>query len=411
MGWERREWLRVAGLSVMGAAGVRGWAADGPVVAGAAAGVDDGAALEGWKKAKIAPVFKGARHALHAYFVHSPESPDGKYVLFYSSGDKDGGTGDLRVIERATGAETIVAKGITAEDAHRGACQQWSNGGKSIVYHDCRGSRWFVVSVELKTLKETILAEDHQIGFGRADQPWVPIYGCHWNPGAYRDLELVHVETRERKTVVKVEQVLTDCAAYVKKIFGEKPISIFFPVMSPDGTKVFFKLAAGSGGSDFRSKAASVREGKVVYALPTAAGEMGTFIRLFESWGHPAWHPDSSGILEKGNVVFSITSGQGRQLVKTPTDHPSFSPDARFFTSDADVSKRDFGKPGDWAVVVAPTQGMSFAVVDQFQNTKGAASWRRNHPHPAFSPDGKRLYYNVNKGEWTELYCAERADG
>jgi len=404
--WDRREWLGLVGLAAVGAAGggvgVRAAEESGAVV------------LEKWKKAKISPVSKGERHALHAYFVHCPESPDGKYVLFYTSGDKDGGTGDIRVIERATGVETVVAKNVTAEDAHRGACQQWSNGGKTIVYHDCRGKRWFVIAVDLKSLKETVLAEDHQVGFGRADQQWVPIYGCHWNPGAFRDLELVHCETAERKTVVKVEQVMADCSAYIAKIFKDKPISVFFPVMSPDGTKVFFKLAAGSGGDDFRSKVASVREGKVVYALPdlsskaAGAGEMGKFLRLFESWGHPAWAPDSAGILEKGNVVFSIGTGAGRQLVKTPSDHPSFSPDGRFFTSDADISKRDFGKEGEWGIVVAATQGMSFVVVDQFLNTRGAASWRRNHPHPTFSSDGKRLYYNVNRGEWTELVCAER---
>ena len=28
--------------------------------------------------------------------------------------------------------------------------------------------------------------------------------------------------------------------------------------------------------------------------------------------------------------------------------------------------------------------------------------------HPAFSPDGKRIYYNVNSGPWTTLHVAER---
>ena len=39
-----------------------------------------------------------------------------------------------------------------------------------------------------------------------------------------------------------------------------------------------------------------------------------------------------------------------------------------------------------------------------------ANSWRRSHPHPAFSPDGKRLYFNVSSGPWTQLHVAEAAE-
>ena len=46
-------------------------------------------------------------------------------------------------------------------------------------------------------------------------------------------------------------------------------------------------------------------------------------------------------------------------------------------------------------------------VLDVFDNTQGATSWRHNHPHPAFSADGKRVYYNVNDGLWTRLMVAE----
>lgn len=79
--------------------------------------------------------------------------------------------------------------------------------------------------------------------------------------------------------------------------------------------------------------------------------------------------------------------------------------------TDADVSKRDFGKPGDWAIMVGDTQVDRFMVVAQFNNTGGATSWRRSHPHPAFSADGRRIYYNVSEGQWTRLFVAECANG
>src|ERR1043165_7959599 len=77
---------------------------------------------EGVKIHPVAPYQD--RHTIHAYFNTCPESPDGKYVLYYTSGTAAGEEGDLRILERATGKETIIATGIHCEDAHRAACQQ-----------------------------------------------------------------------------------------------------------------------------------------------------------------------------------------------------------------------------------------------------------------------------------------------
>jgi hypothetical protein len=46
-------------------------------------------------------------------------------------------------------------------------------------------------------------------------------------------------------------------------------------------------------------------------------------------------------------------------------------------------------------------------VLHHFDNSRGARSWRKNHPHPIFSGDGRRIYFNVNEGEWTRLHVAE----
>jgi len=40
----------------------------------------------------------------------------------------------------------------------------------------------------------------------------------------------------------------------------------------------------------------------------------------------------------------------------------------------------------------------------------GAASWRVSHPHPVFSADGQRIYFNKSNGEFTQLFVAERQD-
>lgn len=361
-------------------------------------------AVERWRSATVRPVATLAdRHVIHAYFNTSPESPDGRYVLYYTSGTRAGEQGDLRIQERATGKETILAHDITTEDAHRAACQQWSNGGKTVVYHDCRQGRWMVIAVDVATRKERVLAEDRQLGFGSPTGAWAPVYGCHWNPGRHRDLELVNVVTGEIRPLVTAEEVVRKYGDWIQTRFGTTNISLFFPVVSPDGRRVFFKLAHPSGGTDFRSKAASDRDGKVVYDL-----EQGRFLHFLEKWGHPSWSPDGEGIFEHGKILFHVTTAKNtRHAPSCISNHPSIAPDGRVFVTDADVTKRPFGKPNHWAVAVGSMTVDDFAVIQVFDNTQGATSWRHNHPHPAFSADSNRIYYNVNDGPWARLMVAE----
>src|SRR5205085_2052023 len=73
---------------------------------------------------------QASRHNIHSYYVTSPESPDGKWVLFYTSTDRTGEkNGEIHIRERATGAEKTLVRNLTTEDAHRVACQQWISGG------------------------------------------------------------------------------------------------------------------------------------------------------------------------------------------------------------------------------------------------------------------------------------------
>jgi Tol biopolymer transport system component len=159
----------------------------------------------------------------------------------------------------------------------------------------------------------------------------------------------------------------------------------------------------GSKKTHTESRQASFREGKVVYDLAN-----NRFIRLFQRWGHPSWEPASEAIFEKGNFLSNVETGRSRRYApSSPSNHPTLSPNGTVFVTDADVSRRDFGKPGDWAIVVGDTRADRFVVVAQFNNTGGAKSWRRSHPHPVFSADGRRIYYNVNENDRTRLFVAE----
>jgi WD40-like Beta Propeller Repeat len=369
---------------------------------------DENDSLAPWRGGvRVRPVStESGRHTIHSYFNTTPESPDGRWVLFFSSTAADGQSGEVRILERATGREKVLARNVTAEDAHRVACQQWISHGRRVVFHDERNGEWMVVAVDVDSTQERILARGRQLGFGRPDSDLAPIYGMHWNPGAHRDLELVNVETGGIRTAVTADAVKAAYPEWIARQFGDRPISIFFPILSPDLKRVFFKLATPAGG-DARSKQASERQGLCCYDL-----ERNRFLFLRGKWGHPGWLPDSRTISEIPNRLIDSDTGAERRIPELPAfhgDHPSVSPDGRLFTTDTSLEKLG-GKAGAWGVVVGNIRGREYIIIHRFDNSHGANSWRRSHPHPAFSPDGKRIYFNVSSGPWTQLHVAEAAE-
>ena len=362
--------------------------------------------LSPWRDGvRVHPVSeKSGRHTIHSYFNTTPESPDGKHVVFFSSTAADGQSGDVCMIDRATGEETVLASGLHTEDAHRVACQQWVSGGQRVVYHNERYGEWSVNVVEIAAPQERVLARGRLVGFGQPQSDLVPVYGPHWLANGHHDLDLLNVATGELRTVAKAEGVRAAYPDWAAKQFGDKPLSIFFPNLSPDGKRVFFKMAS-PGNGDPRSKGASAREGLIGYSLADSR-----FIYLREKWGHPSWTADSHTFAEAGNLLIDMDDGKTQRVPKLPPfrgDHPTVSPDGRLYLTDTTLDKFG-GTENEWGVIVADVRTGDYVFLARFDNSHGAKSWRRSHPHPVFSPDGHRIYFNVSSTEWTQLHVAER---
>ncbi len=358
--------------------------------------------LARWRgEVKISPVSpEAAGHTMHSYFNTSPESPDGKSVLFFASGAKNGETGEVRIRDRESGKETVLARDLHVEDAHRVACQQWLSKGTRVSFHSEREGEWCTTVVELPSLKSRELARDRLSGWGQPDADLLPLYGPHWKAGPHRDLELADVATGEIRTAVKADDVKPD---WLVKILNGRSASIFFPVLSPDRGRIFFKMAI-PGAGDPRSKAASQRLGLVCYSLSE-----NRFLYSNANWGHPAWHPDSRRVVETYFRLFNSNNGESTRLPGLPTprgDHPSASLDGKLIVTDTTMDKFG-GTEKEWGILLADARGGQHHLLHQFDNSGGAASWRRSHPHPAFSADGKRIYFNVSTGPWTRLFVAE----
>jgi hypothetical protein len=369
--------------------------------------------VDPWRKAKVRSVVPDAEaHSIHSYYVTSPESPDGRWVLFYASTTKEGYEGDVRLLERASGNIRTLASKVVVEDAHRAACQQWISQGRRVVYHDFRDGDWVVVCVDLEPLKTRVLAKGRQLGFGAPGGDVVPLYGPHGDPGSRRDLELLNVETGEIRTVLTAATVHEKYPEWTLKNFGERPISIFFPVLAPDASHAFFKVASPRESTldrhspEFFRRTPSDRHGLICYDLKA---ERLTFPQPQE-WGHPAWHSDGRQILEINHVLIDADSGKRRVIPELPKlsggPHPSVHPSGTLFVTDY-TPPLDEARKGFWSVMVGDLRGRDYSVVRTFDLSGGAESWRRNHPHPVFSPDGKRLYFNSAEGPWSRLQVAE----
>ncbi len=365
--------------------------------------------LAPWKHhVRIAPLTDvPGRHTIHSYYLATPESPDGKRVLFFTSTHPSAYVGEVRVMERATGEETLLAENVHTEDAHRVACQQWLSGGRSAAYHEVIDQHWRVVVVDVVTREKTVVAEDRQVGFGQPTGDLLPMYGCHWNPGPYRDLYFWDAKTGDTRTTLGIEAVEAKHGAWITEEFSGKPASIFFPVLSPDLKRVFFKMAAGNGGNNYMAKNASHRQGLVCVDL-----ESRDLTWFHAKWGHPGWHPDSRRISNMGNILRDTadpTALTYTKLAEVPNlrgSHPSVSPDGRLWVTDG-LTESLGGPPGEWGILIADMRGGDWVMIHRFDQTKGARSWRRSDPHPAFSADGKRVYYNTSDGEFTRLFVAE----
>jgi hypothetical protein len=365
--------------------------------------------LDGWREGlRVGPVApdaegRGEAHVIHAYFNISPESPDGRLVLFYRSAEREGHHGSLCVLERASGAIRELARDVETEDAHRTACQQWVRGGRTVVFHAIANDTFRIVAVDVASGEPTVLAEDRLVGWASAAGSLVPAYGPHWARGRFRDLELIDAATGERTVPVTAEELRRAYGRWVEREFGGAPISIFFPILSPDERRVFLKVAMPRN-TDFRSWGASKRKGLVAYDIGRSR-----FLSMREDWGHPAWHPDCRTMLNVPNVLIDVESGAERpldRLPRFPGSHPSFSPDGRLFVTDTRMQVFG-GSEGEWGIVVVDIASEQHVVVARFDHSGGAASWRPPHPHPVFSPDGRRIYFNQSSGPWTALMVAE----
>lgn len=360
--------------------------------------------LDEWRDAMVRPVApEAAGHTIHSYFNISPERPDASSVLYYQSEAADGQRGELRVVDRATGAERTLVRDVVTEDAHRVAAQQWL-AGHYVCYQNERSDGWHTIVVDADTGDEVVALPGWLAGWGTPTGSHVPLYGPHWNPGDNRDISLLDVHTGKLERIVRADDVASQFAEWIEAEFGSTPISLFFPILNPQATRLIFKISSVRSGVA-RDERASHREG--LFCVELASG---TITMLSPRWGHPSWHPDGRRIVQVGNVLIdSVTAGTVRLpgLGDFGSGHPSSSNDGQLLVSDT-TTARFGGAAGEWGIALGSLEGGAFEWIDRFDNADGAASWRLPHPHPVFGHDDSTIYFNISAHGRTRLFEARK---
>lgn len=364
--------------------------------------------FEPWKGATARPVLAGLEaHTLHSYFGISPESPDERSVLLFRSSRADAHVGEVVIVDRVTGEPTTLATDVECEDGHRQANQQWTCGGRYVVFMALVDGEFQIERVDTKDLSRTTLARGRQLGWGQPGLEVVPLYGPHWKVTPHQDIELLNVRTGEIRTLVTAKEVVGAYPDYVRNTFGGGAISLFFPQMSPNGERVYFKMASPRDG-DMRSEKASVRDGLFVYDIATSK-----LLGKNEFWGHPSWFSDSHHI-QSCQFVTDTDTMEVRTLPNIPMPfggvHASRSPDRQLIVTD--ISKKDYLNPRNhWTIwLIDPRNGAHETLHITNVEGDGTTSWRPTHPHPAFNARGNRIYFNVVGKPWTSLHVIERKE-
>jgi Tol biopolymer transport system component len=136
----------------------------------------------------------------------------------------------------------------------------------------------------------------------------------------------------------------------------------------------------------------------------------GSGLRYLGEFGHhPAWHPTRDAVLwgggqdDVGPCLFEqpLDGGEPTLFAANTGIHSSVSPDGRYVATDR-FDTPEAGTCSLDIIDVATGEGTTLATFPM-----PAPPYEQSHPHPAWSRDSRRIYFNCAASGIPQLYAVD----
>lgn len=316
-------------------------------------------------------------HALHFYFQQSPESPDGRHVAYSSLRTNEKETDVWICAPDATGQRKIATvKGKVSP--HMGAAPFWL--GPSVLAFTEGGDRVHIVDVSAGTKRVVPGAiSDYSPANG--------LFCFRINEGESTSLVpgIYVLDPKKGDATLMVGQAdVKELAAAMKVTRAVELWRFDHPLWSPNGQRMIFELKTGTtsrASEDFLIVADADGSNRRLFGRkPMHPGWWNDDLIFGHDWAHrndkqfKLWTPE-------GNVSTTV-AGEGCHGAVSP-DHEWVATESWYGTDPIVLRLYRRGQTQPTAVLYV-------------QKEHSREIWTmRTHVHPAFSRDGRRVYFNA----------------
>jgi Tol biopolymer transport system component len=351
----------------------------------------------------VTRISDGAQPSVHGYFDLCPESPDGQLVV-YTRLPADGRTGYRVCLASRAGGDQRLAGPPTVGHFHWGACPQWIDAA-TIAFPVPGESRPETACVNLtdgrvRRVPGALRMYSPAAGLGLTSALEARSLGLEME-------EAVFLMDLARGTLRRVLSLAEARRAHPRAAEIEPAeMQLKHPKWSPDG-RHFFAVFHNMDTPAYREgRIAPTRGIKALVLAETDGGGR----RYFCEFGHhPVWHPCRNAIitgeirpdLSSYLVLHPLAGGEAVVLAENTGTHSSVSPDGRFVATD----RLDQPRPGICSlelIEVATGKRKPLAV---FRMPPPPYEWC--HPHPVWSRDGRRVYFNAADAGAPQVYAID----